>query len=206
MSSECILAGNGLSRVHVKVFDVENDCWQVIKQVLDAIESDECGSVRNDMNEVDVNESGPARVLMDVSVSGREDISIPSPSKGDITINQPQVEDDMEVCNKQQLLGNEEQRSQSFTSVVTSESGSLCSTPVPVERGRKRKRQPQNWERNERRQALNAGEELNSKDGKVRKRRSMKPGSGEKCAKNAMTISAVSRESAFSISFGDYLQ
>lgn len=46
--------------------NVENDCFQVITQVLDVIESDECGSVRNDMNKVDVNESGPVRVLMDV--------------------------------------------------------------------------------------------------------------------------------------------
>lgn len=128
----------------------------------------------------------------------QEDNSIPSTSKGGITINQPQVEDDMEVCIEQQLLGNEEQRYQSFTSVVASDSGSLCSTPVPVERGRKRKRQPQNWERNKKKQALNAGEEFKSKDGKVTKRRSMKPGCGEKCAKKCHdNISSEQRERLF---------
>ena len=153
----------------------------VMTGMLDVIQNEETRSVEDDANGRKVNERDLDNEVVDESVLFYVTNTTQETSREGVEGNQivgVRPKSVTSATNAHQ--GYEEQTCSSLNSAVASESGSLCSTPVAVERGRKRQRLPENWERNKKKRALNAGEEYTGKDGKTTKGRSNKPGCGLK--------------------------
>lgn len=171
--------------------DLASEVSKTMSELLDLVEVSVCEIVGVDCESVCMDEDN--NVLDDtlaLNVTG-----LIEGESNDIEISEileiTEVLQDQNITNSPTLSNGEtpcQFMSIANASVLSSESGSMCSTPLQTSESRKRVRKPETWEKTKKKRAVNKGEPFISKDGKITKGREVRPGCNDKCRKKCQTV------------------